>query len=121
MSCSATNSCVDKAVYKLGLEIQVEFPEVWKKGEDLLVGTRGVTRGDNHKIQDKVAMNLMPLPTNKNLSQCNPLMFECKVDPAAGWGQVERALNQKELFGVIGPRTYEIILRSFGNHYLSSF
>ena len=59
---------MDKAVYKLGLESQVEFPEVWKKGEDLLVGTRGMNRGDNHKIQDKVGVNLMPLPTNKNLT-----------------------------------------------------
>lgn len=67
MSGSATESCVDKAVYKLGLESQVEFPEVWKKGEDL-IGIRDLIRGDNHKIQDKVGVNLMLLPTGKNLS-----------------------------------------------------
>lgn len=43
----------------------------------------------------------MPLPTSRNLSQCSPLIFKCRVDQVAGWGQIKRALNQKELFGVI--------------------
>ena len=67
MSCSATKRCVDKAIYKLGLESQVEFSEEGKKGEGVLVGT-SVLRGENHKTQDKVGISLISLPTNKNLS-----------------------------------------------------
>ena len=68
MSCSASKRCVDEAIYKLGLESQVEFSEEGKKGEGVLVGTSGVLRGENHKIQDKVGISLISLPTNQNLS-----------------------------------------------------
>lgn len=67
MSCSASKGCVDKAVCKPGLKIQVVFPEVGKRREDILVGASGMMRGDDNKIQDKVGVSLMPLRTNRNL------------------------------------------------------
>lgn len=54
MSCSASKGCVDKAVCKPGLKIQVVFPEVGKRREDILVGASGMMRGDDNKIDPRV-------------------------------------------------------------------
>ena len=53
--------CVDKAMYKPGLQRWRGFSEIGKRREDSLVGVSDMMQGEDNKIQDTVEVSLMPL------------------------------------------------------------